>query len=164
MTAILSRTGGGGGICRYYLNQQRNGATLVHFQDFTVLGSYQDVAVAKRYGTYGGVVLQKQPCRVPSLQHERKQGGVFCVSVKNGQKKVTFRARCQDRPLDGVGLQAPFKAVIPQGHYSILPSGHKPLQAQGRHMLQRRNRPRWMHRRSPFSVVLGRQLDEKHCM
>lgn len=45
-----------------YLNQQSDGAALVHFQDFTVLGPYQDVAVAKRYGTYGGVVLQEQPC------------------------------------------------------------------------------------------------------
>lgn len=51
-------------IACYYLNQQSNRATLIHFQDFTVLGPDQDVAVAKRYGTYGGVVLQKQPCGV----------------------------------------------------------------------------------------------------
>lgn len=65
----------------YYLNQQSNGATLVHFQDFTVLGPHQDVAVAKRYGTYGGVVLQKQPCGVTLSDHE----GVFCVSDEKRQ-------------------------------------------------------------------------------
>lgn len=54
----------------YYLNQQSDRAALIHFQDFTVLGPDQDVAVAERYGAYGGVVLQKQPCGVASSQRE----------------------------------------------------------------------------------------------
>lgn len=53
-----------------YLNQQSDRATLIHFQNFTVLGPDQDVAVAKRYGTYGGVVLQQQPCGVTLSQGE----------------------------------------------------------------------------------------------
>lgn len=60
-----------------YLHEQSDGATLVHFQDFTVLGPHQDVAVAKRYGTYRGVVLQKQPCGVTSSQYERAASFVF---------------------------------------------------------------------------------------
>lgn len=53
-----------------YLDQQSDGATLVHLQDLSVLGPHQDVAMAQRYGTYGGVVLQEQPCRVDELEHE----------------------------------------------------------------------------------------------
>lgn len=53
-----------------YLDQQSDGATLVHFQDLTILGPHQDVAMAQRYGTNGGVVLQEQPCRVHELQPE----------------------------------------------------------------------------------------------
>lgn len=50
-----------------YLDQQSDGATLVHLQDLAVLGPHQDVAVAQRYGTYGGVVFQQQTCRVHEL-------------------------------------------------------------------------------------------------
>ncbi len=45
-----------------YLDQQSDGATLVHLQDLSILGPHQDVAMAQRYGTYGGVVLQEQSC------------------------------------------------------------------------------------------------------
>lgn len=97
--------------------------------------------MAKRYGTYGGVVLQEQPCGA-TLSHRE---AVFCVFTRKavsssrgfasewGTETVTFGAWRQDRPLDGVGLEASLKAVIPQGDYSVLPSGHKPLQAQVRH-------------------------------
>lgn len=46
-----------------HLDKESDGTTLVHFQDLAILGPNQDVAVAERYGTYGGVVLQQKPCR-----------------------------------------------------------------------------------------------------
>lgn len=55
------------------------------------------------------------------------------LRVPRGAGTVTFRARRQDRPLDGVGLEASFKAVIPQGYDAVLPSSHEALQAQVRH-------------------------------
>lgn len=55
-------------ICSY-LDQQSDGTTFIHLQDLSVLSSHQDVAVAQRYGTYGGVVFQQQPCRVRELKH-----------------------------------------------------------------------------------------------
>ena len=50
-----------GGVCGH-LDQQSDGAALVHLQDFSVLGAHEDVPVAQRYGTYGRVVFQEQPC------------------------------------------------------------------------------------------------------
>lgn len=64
--------------------------------------------------------LKEQPIRQAGL-------------LPKGSETVTFGAGRQHRPLDGVGLEASFKAVIPQRHYSVLPSSHKPLQAQERH-------------------------------
>lgn len=51
-----------------HLDQKSDGPTLVHFQDLTILGPHQDVSVAQRYGTYRGVILQEQPCKVHELQ------------------------------------------------------------------------------------------------
>lgn len=46
-----------------HLDQQRDRAGFVHFQDFTILRPHEYVAMAEGYGTYGGIVLQKQTCR-----------------------------------------------------------------------------------------------------
>lgn len=56
-----------------YLDQQSDGTTLVHLQDLTVLGPHQDVAVAQRYGTYGWVVFQQQPCTSSELYVAQSQ-------------------------------------------------------------------------------------------
>ena len=41
----------------------------------------------------------------------------------------TFGARRQRCSLDGVGLQAPLKHVVPEFHHAILPSSHKALRS-----------------------------------
>lgn len=47
-------------ICESDLNQQRHRSTLVDLQDFSVLGSQQDVTVTQSDGSDGRVVLQQQ--------------------------------------------------------------------------------------------------------
>lgn len=116
-----------------YLDQQRDGATLVHFQDLAVLRPHQNMAVTQWYGTYGGVVLQEKPC-ARALNYSVTSRTSFQLKARNGSDGFaldgglfTFGARSQDRPLDGVGLEAPFEGVVPQSHYTILTSRHKAL-------------------------------------
>lgn len=70
-----------------YLDQQSDGATLVHLQDLSILGPHKDVAMAQRYGTYRGVVLQEQPCTVDELKHKVRDP---CLSQDSGSRSYHF--------------------------------------------------------------------------
>ncbi len=52
--------------------------------------------------------------------------------MSQGQLRIlfTFRAWSEDCPLDGVGLEASLKGVVPQSNYTVLSSSYKSLQTQ----------------------------------
>lgn len=72
-----------------HLHQQGHRSSLVHLQNFSVLGSYQDVTVTQRDGPDGWVVLQKETCRAyVHTQTDRHAHSQRCVSPHVHQEAV----------------------------------------------------------------------------
>lgn len=84
--------------------------------------------MAQSDGSDRWVVLQEETCRAAA-----QPAGGSIRSLRNEERLAeqlgggTFGGGRECRPLDGVGLEAAVKHVVPQRHHAILPPRHKTL-------------------------------------